>query len=55
MRMTHDPDAKALYVYLADDESALVLKTVLLSKEGEPMVNVDLDKNGKPVGVEVLY
>ncbi len=49
-RATYDPDAKALYVYLKENEERAVKWSGRLS-EG---VNVDYDADGSLIGVEVL-
>ncbi len=46
--ITCDPDARALYIQLADAE---VRETVELA-EG---VYLDVDKDGQPVGFEILH
>jgi uncharacterized protein YuzE len=48
MRIKYDPDANALYVKLT---AAAVADTV----EIEPMVVVDVDATGQPVGIEFVY
>jgi hypothetical protein len=53
MKAEHDPEAKGLYVDLYEHWRA-VERTVQLDAEGI-MVNVDIDKWGIPIGVEVLY
>jgi len=44
----YDPDADALYVRVADGDRA---RTV----EINDVTYVDVDANGRPVGIEVLY
>lgn len=48
MMVERDPDAGALYVRLADESTSV--RTIELDSG----VLVDIDENGKPVGVEVL-
>lgn len=47
MRMTYDPSADALYVYISDGE-------VTETREVAPDVNLDLDAAGAAVGIEIL-
>ena len=47
MRMEYDPGARALYVRLATGE-------VAETAEIEEMVYVDLDADGRPLGVEFV-
>ena len=49
MRFTHDPEARAYYVYLR--EGFPITRTISLGD----LVMVDIDKDGLVVGVEVLY
>ena len=49
MKITYDPDADAMYIYL--DEEAKVDST----KEIERDVIVDYDAQGKIIGVEFLF
>lgn len=48
---TYDEEADALYIMLVPDDEAGIDRTEELS----PTLHVDLDDNGKPIGVEVLY
>ena len=47
MKIEYDKKADALYIYLQEKEAA---KTIELSE----IVKVDLDKEGKLIGIEVL-
>jgi uncharacterized protein YuzE len=47
----YDEEADALYILLVDEEEAAIASTV----EIDPNVHVDLDPEGRVVGVEVLY
>ena len=49
LRMTYDEKARALYINLVD--YGVVARTVEVYKD---IVNVDEDKKGKVVGVEIL-
>ncbi len=46
--LTYDPDVKALYIQLSDNEIA---ETLELSES----VYVDVDADGEPVGFEILH
>jgi uncharacterized protein YuzE len=49
---TYDPKAEAAYVYLRGPiPSGGVAKMVTVDN---PMVNLDLDENGKVIGIEIL-
>ncbi|MEV4562236.1 DUF2283 domain-containing protein [Nonomuraea sp. NPDC049419] len=49
---THDPEAKASYVYLRGSIApGGVARTVTADS---PMVNFDLDENGRVIGIEIL-
>lgn len=48
---TYDADADALYVLLVDEDDAAIAHT----EELAPNVHVDLDEQGRVVGVEFLY
>lgn len=48
---TYDEEADALYILLCDEDEATIRETV----EIDQRVHVDLDPNGKVVGVEILY
>jgi len=48
LRMTYDPMANAMYIYLRDKPS------VAYSKEISDGIIVDFDENDIPVGVEIL-
>jgi uncharacterized protein YuzE len=57
LRITLDDDAGAAYFYLADEPAFgwHVSKTVSVSvDEIEGMVNIDLDADGRIIGLEVL-
>jgi uncharacterized protein YuzE len=47
MRVTYDPSADALYVYISDSE-------VAETREVAPNINLDLDAAGEAVGIEIL-
>jgi uncharacterized protein YuzE len=46
--LTYDPEVRALYIELSDNEIA---ETLELSES----VYVDIDANGEPVGFEILH
>jgi uncharacterized protein YuzE len=48
---TYDEEADALYVLLAPEAEAAIHRTIALGDR----LHVDLDADGRPVGVEVLY
>lgn len=57
LRITFDPDANAAYVYLADEPSTGWRhgKTVPVDPhELGGMVNIDVDDDGRLIGIEVL-
>jgi uncharacterized protein YuzE len=47
MRVTYDPDADALYIYVSDAEIAD-------TREIAPNVNLDITATGDVVGIEIL-
>jgi uncharacterized protein YuzE len=47
---TYDEEVKALYILLVPDDDPAVAETVELTER----LHVDLDENGRPVGVEIL-
>ncbi len=49
MKITYDSDADAMYIYL--DEEGKVNKTKEISKD----ILVDYDKDGKIIGIELLF
>lgn len=53
MKAEYDRTTGALYVSLAEIEDGAVARTVELDCD-DAMVHVDLDADGKPLGVEVL-
>jgi uncharacterized protein YuzE len=50
MRYTYDDEADALYVHLREENHASVARSVVVD-EGRVM---DLDRQGDPVGIEIL-
>ena len=56
MKITYDPSADAAYIYLADSiRPGGVKKTYMCDRlEVGTMVNLDIDEEGRIVGVEVL-
>lgn len=50
MQLTFDSDSRAMYINLTGRTDYTVDKTI----EMEPEVFVDLDKNGKILGIEIL-
>ena len=50
MKVTLDTDADAAYIYFKDISNGEVAKTISLNDS----INVDLDKEGKTIGIEVL-
>ncbi|MEJ5338690.1 MAG: DUF2283 domain-containing protein [Aquificaceae bacterium] len=51
MRITYDPVADAVYVYLREVETVRVARTEEIA-EG---ILVDYDHEGNPVGIEILW
>ena len=56
MRIDYDPDANAAYIYLSEDRYAGVAANTYpcdpIEVGGE--INLDFDKDGRLIGVEVL-
>jgi len=50
MKITFDKEADAAYIYLKEISKGEVEKTISLNDS----INIDLDKEGKAIGVEVL-
>ena len=50
MRMELDKEADAAYVYFTEIENGEVAETISLNNS----VNIDLDKDGKVLGMEIL-
>jgi uncharacterized protein YuzE len=50
MRIEYDKEANAAYIYLKEIGEGEVASTISLSDS----VNVDLDKDGKTIGIEIL-
>jgi len=50
MKITFDKEADAVYVYFKEISDGEVAKTISLNNS----VNVDLDKNGVTLGIEIL-
>ena len=50
MRITYDKDADAAYVYFKDISPGEVDKTISLNDS----VNIDFDKEGKTIGIEII-
>ena len=50
MKITFDKEADAVYIYLKEILSGEVAKTISLNDS----VNIDVDKNGKTLGIEIL-
>lgn len=48
MRITYDPVADAVYIYLGDPSAEVT------TQEVDEDVNLDLDEHGQVVGIEVL-
>ncbi len=49
-KMSYDKEADAAYIYLAEVKAKSVKKTVPLNEH----IMVDLDRNGKILGIEIL-
>jgi len=50
MKIEYDKEADAAYIYLKDIEEGEVASTISLSGS----LNIDLDKEGKTIGIEIL-
>ena len=50
MRITFDREADAVYIYLKEISQGEVDNTISLNDS----INIDLDKDGKALGIEVL-
>lgn len=48
---TYDEEADALYILLVAESEAVIQRTVELSDR----LHVDVDADGHPVGIEILY
>ena len=55
MRVRYDPDADAAYVYLREIGLGEAEYTHVVEFEGQKdMINLDFDRDGRLIGVEVL-
>jgi uncharacterized protein YuzE len=56
MKITYDKSVDAAYVYLVDIEKGGVkhTETIILPSIGNALVNIDLNEDGKIIGIEVL-
>lgn len=50
MKITFDKEADAVYMYFKDISPGEVVKTISLNES----VNIDLDSEGKAIGIEIL-
>lgn len=50
MRLTFDKEADAAYIYFKEISEGEVTNTISLNES----VNIDLDKDGKTIGIEIL-
>lgn len=50
MKITLDKEADAVYIYFKEISKGEVANTISLNES----VNVDLDKEGKTIGIEIL-
>jgi len=50
MRIEYDKEADAAYIYFKDISEGEIVQTISLNES----VNVDLDKEGKTLGIEIL-
>jgi uncharacterized protein YuzE len=51
MRTTYDPEADAMYIYLVEEWPKGRPSTVELDRN----VNIDIDKKGNVIGIEILF
>jgi uncharacterized protein YuzE len=55
MRVTYDPAVDAAYIYLREIEAGGAVYTYLAKPEIETdMINLDFDREGRLIGIEVL-
>lgn len=50
MKITYDKEADAAYIYFKDISQGEVDRTISINES----VNIDLDKEGRTIGIEVL-
>ncbi len=50
MKIEYDSEADAAYLYFKEVSPGEVVQTISLNES----INVDLDKNGKTLGIEIL-
>ena len=50
MRTEFDKEADAAYIYFKEIENGEVAETISLNES----INIDMDKNGKVLGIEIL-
>ena len=50
MKITFDKEADAAYIYFKDISNGEVAKTISLNES----VNIDLDSEGKTLGIEII-
>ena len=50
MKIEYDKDVDAAYIYFKEISTGEVAKTISLNES----VNVDMDKDGKTLGIEIL-
>jgi uncharacterized protein YuzE len=55
MRVTYDPEVDAAYIYLREIEAGGAVYTYLAEPEIQTdMINLDFDREGRLIGIEVL-
>lgn len=54
MRLTHDPQADAAYIYLKDIRPGEVVDTIPCLHSADHSINLDYNEKGQLVGIEIL-
>lgn len=54
MKITYDKTADAIYIYLSDEERNSSYTYLCDPKEVRGMINLDFNKEGRLIGIEVL-
>ena len=53
LKITYDMEVNAFYIYLTDSKK--VHRTIEIGEGGFPLLLIDLDKKGKPQGIEIIW
>ena len=54
MKATYEPASNMGYIYFVDEKEALSEKVIMVEEKGKLLFNLDLDKNGRLVGIELF-